>query len=168
MADKESDYKEFELRKEMVLGYLGETEWLRLFDPLDKLRSKVEPRRGIYLFRLEPPACNIEIYKRLHNWVPQTYSQVTHIGGVKSKGSAVRGDIFKRAIKDYHSVRNRDVDVDRPSKYPPQRLEESRIMKQYDSGFYVKIFYTDSDEAEVHLLKQHVEQIGCKPPWEMR
>ena len=168
MGGEESHYREFLLRKKMVLGYLGETEWLRLFDPLDKLRPMVEPRRGIYLFRLEPPARNIEIYKRLHDfWVPQTYSQVTHIGGMMSKRSdSVRDDIFKRAIKDYHSVRNRDVD--RPSKYSAQRLEKSRIMKEYDSGFRVKIFYTDSDEAEMHLLEQHLKQIGCKPPWEKR
>jgi hypothetical protein len=82
------------------------------------------------------------------------------------KAASVRDDIFKRAINDYHSVRNRNVD--RPSKYSAQRLEKSRIMKEYASGFRVKIFYTDSDEAEMHLLEQHVKQIGCKPPWETR
>jgi len=161
-------YREFPLRREMVKGYLGETGWLRLFDPLNLLRTKVEPRRGIYLFRINPPAHNLEIYKRLHNsWIPQIYSQITNIGGMKSKRSAsVRYDIFKRAIEDYHTARNRDVD--RPSKYSLQRLEKSRILKEYRRGLHVKIYYTNSDEAEMYLLGLHVKNIGCKPPWEMK
>ncbi|HGJ64179.1 TPA: hypothetical protein ENS27_02180 [bacterium] len=159
-------FMEFNIEPEMILGYEGGTDWLKLFDDKKNLRLKIEARRGIYLFSVDPPEINIEIYSRLNDHIPDVYSQITHIGGMKSsKAQSTRYDIFERAVKDYHGVRNRNVNS--PSKYSPQRLEKSRIMQEFGENFYVKIYYTDSDEAEMYLLSKYIEKFGCKPPWDL-
>jgi hypothetical protein len=165
-------YVEFIIDSKMVTGYEGETEWLKLFDDKKKLREKIEERRGIYLFRVDPPDLNIKIYNRLKIYSgqkgdsPNVYSQITHIGGMLPKSVRTkRNDIFKRAVEDYHGVKNRNVDA--PSKYSEQRLEKSRIMQEFSENFYVKIYYTDSDEAEQNLLNQHIKKIGYNPPWDL-
>jgi hypothetical protein len=41
-------------------------------------------------------------------------------------------------------------------------------MRELGESFYLKIYYTDSDEAEQCLLDKHKEEIGYNPPWDLK
>lgn len=159
------EYMEFFIEPEMIIGYEGETDWLKLYDDKKKLRAKIEERRGIYLFSVDPPEINIEIYKRLHGNSPSLYSQITHIGGMKPKNArTVRNDIFARAVNDFYRVKDRDPNL--PSLKLHQR-KKTRIMREFGESFYLKIYYTDSDEAEMDLLNRYIKKFETKPPWDL-
>ena len=166
-------YMEFIIEPEMIIGYEGETGWFKFPDKQENLRSKIEERRGIYLFSAEPPEINIEIYKRLlkhakrRRNIPDIYSQITHIGGMKSsKAQSTREDIYERIVEVVYKVRDRNIDT--PSFKKKQQLQEKTIiMREFSKNFLLKVYYTDSDEAKLDLLHKYKDKFGCNPPWDL-